>query len=53
MRRCVELLVYRDMAQGEIAAALGISAGTVKAHLSHARDRLRAALQVDEGDKGS
>lgn len=44
MRRCVELSVYRDMRYPEIATSLGISVGTVKAQLFHARQRLRAFL---------
>jgi RNA polymerase sigma-70 factor (ECF subfamily) len=50
MRRCVELRVYRDMRYPEIATSLGISVGTVKAQLFHARQRLRAFLIGGPGD---
>lgn len=49
MRRCVELNVYRDMRYPEIATCLGISVGTVKAHLFHARQKLRAFLIAEPG----
>ncbi len=50
MRRCVELNVYRDLRYPEIAALLGISVGTVKAHLFHARLRLRTCLIAEPDD---
>jgi RNA polymerase sigma-70 factor (ECF subfamily) len=50
MRRCVELNVYRDMRYPEIAASLGISVGTVKAQLFHARQRLRCFLVAEPGE---
>lgn len=50
MRRCVELNVYRDMRYPEIATSLGISVGTVKAQLFHARQRLRAFLIAGPGE---
>jgi RNA polymerase sigma factor (sigma-70 family) len=42
--RCVVLRVYHDLKQREIADFLGIRVGTVKAHLHHARQKLRARL---------
>lgn len=50
MRRCVEMNVYRDMRYPEIASSLGISVGTVKAQLFHARLRLRAFLVAEPGE---
>lgn len=47
MRRCVEMNVYLDMRYPEIATSLGISVGTVKAQLFHARQRLRTFLVVE------
>ena len=44
-RQCVMLRVYQDLPYGEIASLLGIELGTVKAHLHHARQKLRAELQ--------
>ena len=43
MRRCVRLYV-KDLPLAEIADRLGIKVGTVKAHLDHARKRLRELL---------
>lgn len=48
-RRCVELRVYRHMDYKGIAAEVGISVQTVKAHLFQAKERLRDLLgQPDE-----
>ena len=44
MRRCVELRVHRDLKYREIAVLMRISIGTVKAHLSQAREILRSRL---------
>jgi len=44
MRRCVELRVYEDLKYREIAAKMGISIDTVKAHLFQARQILREKL---------
>jgi RNA polymerase sigma-70 factor (ECF subfamily) len=44
MRRCVELYVYQELRYHEIATVLRLSIGTVKAHLFHARERLRDCL---------
>jgi RNA polymerase sigma-70 factor (ECF subfamily) len=43
MRRCVRLYV-EDLPLAEIAARLAIRVGTVKAHLDHARKRLKELL---------
>lgn len=43
-RACVVLYYLEDMPEGEIADALGIRNGTVKAHLAQARARLRELL---------
>ena len=43
----VVLRYYHDLPVDEIAAVLGLSAGTVHSRLSIARDRLRAALVED------
>lgn len=44
MRRCAQLRVVHDLPYGEIAALLGISVNTVKAHLHQAQKVLRAQL---------
>lgn len=46
-RECVALRYYADLGDADIAAALGISAGSVKQHLSRARDALATALQEE------
>lgn len=44
MRRCVELRVNHDLKYREIAALMGVSIDTVKAHLFQARQLLKAKL---------
>ncbi len=43
-RAVVALRFYEDMSEKQIAAALGMSAGSVKKHTSRALDRLRGEL---------
>lgn len=43
-RACVVLFYYEDQSIDQIAGALGIRVGTVKAHLAQARERLRLLL---------
>jgi RNA polymerase sigma-70 factor, ECF subfamily len=44
MRRCAQLRVVHDLSYAEIAALMGISVNTVKAHLHQAQKALRAQL---------
>lgn len=44
MRRCAQLRVVHDLSYAEIAAAMGISVNTVKAHLHQAQKVLRSQL---------
>jgi RNA polymerase sigma-70 factor (ECF subfamily) len=44
MRRCVEMRVNQDLKYREIAALMGVSIDTVKAHLFQARQLLKAKL---------
>jgi RNA polymerase sigma-70 factor, ECF subfamily len=44
MRRCAQLRVVHDLSYVEIAALMGISVNTVKAHLHQAQKALRAQL---------
>jgi RNA polymerase sigma-70 factor (ECF subfamily) len=44
MRRCVQLRVVKGLSHGEIAAIMGISVNTVKAHLHQARKTLKEKL---------
>jgi RNA polymerase sigma-70 factor, ECF subfamily len=44
MRRCAQLRVVHDLSYIEIAALMGISVNTVKAHLHQAQKALRAQL---------
>lgn len=46
-RHALFLRYYADLAQDEIAEVLGIRPGTVAASLSHARGKLRVALQSE------
>jgi len=43
-REVVVLRYYADLSEAQIAAAMGISKGAVKAHTSRAKDSLRALL---------
>ncbi len=47
MRKVFYLKIVRDLTSGEIAAALGISVNTVKAHVFQARQKLRERLAKD------
>lgn len=47
-RAAVALFYLEDFSVAEIAAAMGISAGTVKTRLMHARAKLRAALKGED-----
>ena len=44
MRHCAQLRVVHDLSYAEIAALMGISVNTVKAHLHQAQKALRAQL---------
>ena len=44
MRACIRLRVGQERSNLEIASLLGLAEGTVKAHLHHARERLRSEL---------
>jgi RNA polymerase sigma-70 factor, ECF subfamily len=44
MRRCLVLRIFHEMTYQEIADRVGISIGTVKAHLHQGRDRLSERL---------
>jgi len=48
-RRCMTLRVYHDLSHQEIADFLGLAVGTVKAHLHHAREKLRGSLHGSFG----
>jgi RNA polymerase sigma-70 factor (ECF subfamily) len=50
MRRCAYLRVIREMSDREIAQTLGISVGTVKAHLHQARRLLGERLREIFGE---
>jgi RNA polymerase sigma-70 factor (sigma-E family) len=52
MRAAVMLRYFEDMTEPEIAAALGISLGTVKSTVSRAVARLRVDAELDEGSCG-
>jgi len=47
MRRVFYMKTVDDLTSGEIAAALGISVNTVKAHVFQARQKLRERLRQD------
>lgn len=47
-RAAVVLRFYEDLPEAQVAAALGISVGTVKSSVSRGLARLRAALQEEE-----
>jgi RNA polymerase sigma-70 factor (sigma-E family) len=44
-REVVVLRYYADLSEAQIAAAMGISKGAVKAHAARAKDTLRAVLE--------
>jgi RNA polymerase sigma-70 factor (sigma-E family) len=50
-RACVVLRYFDDLSEAEIAEALGVSAGSVKTHLSRARASLRRLLEDDDDDR--
>jgi RNA polymerase sigma-70 factor (sigma-E family) len=52
MRAAVMLRYFEDMTEPEIAAALGISLGTVKSTVSRAMARLRIDAELGEGTTG-
>jgi RNA polymerase sigma-70 factor (sigma-E family) len=52
MRAAVMLRYFEDMTEPEIAAALGISLGTVKSTVSRAVARLRIDAELGEGTTG-
>ena len=43
-REVMVLRYYADLSEAQIAAAMGISKGAVKAHAARAKDALRAVL---------
>lgn len=45
MRQCMQLRILADLKQREIAELMGIKTGTVKAHLSQARKKLKTKLE--------
>ena len=47
MRKVFYLKIVREMSNGEIALALGVSTNTVKAHIFQARQKLRERLAED------
>lgn len=53
LRLAVHLFYYEELPVKEIAAALGISQGAVKARLSRARKQLRASLTEGGGERVS
>jgi RNA polymerase sigma factor (sigma-70 family) len=48
-RATVVLRIVEDLSEADTAALLGVSTGTVKAHLSRGIERLRAALDERGG----
>jgi RNA polymerase sigma factor (sigma-70 family) len=49
MRAAVMLRYYEDMSEAEVAAALGISQGTVKSTVSRAGAKLRIDAELLKG----
>lgn len=49
-RATVALFYLEDLSVAEVAAALGVPAGTVKTRLMAAREKLRLALGANNGD---
>jgi RNA polymerase sigma-70 factor (ECF subfamily) len=50
MRRCLQLRVAQELSNQEIAALMGISINTVKAHLQQARKLLAEKLRAELGE---
>jgi len=48
MRECFILFAVEDIKQSEIASILGISEGTVKAHISQAKHKIKSFLNIKE-----
>lgn len=48
MRECFILFAVEDIKQSEIANILGISEGTVKAHISQAKQKIKFILNIKE-----
>ena len=51
-RAVIVLRYYEDLSEAEIAATLGVSAGTVKSHAARAMRTLREQLARDAQDQG-
>jgi RNA polymerase sigma-70 factor (ECF subfamily) len=49
-QEAVALHYLLDLSVSDTAAAMGVTGGTVKAHLSRAREALGAWLRIDQGD---
>ncbi len=49
MRFCLQLRIYQERSYDEIGELLGISTGTVGAHINEAKRRLTEALLGQEG----
>lgn len=47
MRRCMELHLYQDRSNPDIAVLMGISVETVKSHLRQGKEKLTAKLKAD------
>jgi RNA polymerase sigma-70 factor (ECF subfamily) len=51
LRKCLTLHVYRELSHREIALALRLPVGTVKAHISRARQQLKQTLADYFGER--